>query len=83
MLYYFVTVKCIHCHCPCPWGVAAETEPPPDAKITIYCPQHGGPIPVPFRCFKQVDELPPGTPIDPYPPPPPPPKPRWWQFWKW
>jgi hypothetical protein len=85
-LYYSITVQCRFCRCPCPWAVVAEVEPHPDAKITIYCPSHGGPIPVQFRHFKRADELPPGTKAHPYPPPPPappPPKPHWWEFWKW
>ena len=86
---YTITVQCRFCRRPCPSVLAAEVEPPPDAKITIYCPSHGGPIPVQVRHFKKVDELPPGTKAHPDPPPPapppapPPPKPRWWKFWKW
>jgi hypothetical protein len=93
MLYYFVNVRCPHCRCECPWGVEAEAEPPPEARITIYCPMHGGPIPVPFRYFKPVESLPPSTPVSSYPPKPPQPPqpyyppgespPKWWQFWKW
>ncbi len=79
---YFIKVKCQHCRCECPWGVEAEAEPPPDARITIECPNHGGPIPVPFRYFKPVESLPPNTPVDSYPPDEPRSPARWWQFWK-
>ena len=87
---YTITLQCPHCRCPCPWSVSAEVEPPPDARIRIICPNHGGPIPVPFRYFKPAESVPPDTPVDHYPPRPPKPpepyddpgRPRWWQFWK-
>ena len=89
-VYYTITVNCIHCRCPCPWAVVAEEELPPDTKITIYCPSHGGPIPVRLHYFKKVGALPPGMTAHPYPPSPQPPpspplptRPLWWQFWKW
>jgi hypothetical protein len=93
MLYYTINVKCHHCLCDCPWAVQAETEPPSDAVITIYCPSHGGPIRLRFQYFKPAESLPPDVPVSDYPPKPPkPPTPyyppgesrsRWWQFWKW
>ena len=35
-VYYTITVRCVHCRCPCPWAVVAEEELPPDTKVTIY-----------------------------------------------
>ncbi len=83
MLCYTITVKCRYCQCPCPNVVIAEVEPPPDTKINLYCPSHGGPIPVLFRYFKRAEAIPPDTYPMYYPPkpePPPDPK-RSWNRW--
>lgn len=85
--FYYHAPKCVHCGCPCPTGFVVETEPSPDAKVIIYCPMHGGPIPFRFHDFRKVDELPPGVVARPYPPPTPSsqaqPATVRWQFWKW
>jgi hypothetical protein len=90
-MFYTLTIQCRFCRADCPWTVAAEVEPPPDAVIKVVCPNHGGPIPVPFRYFKPAEAPLPDAPLYHYPPrPPQPPVPydppsthRWWQFWKW
>jgi hypothetical protein len=97
-MFYTLTVKCPHCGCPCRWSVSAEVEPPPNARITIRCPIHGGTIPVAFRNFKPAEAPLPDAPIDHYPPRLPNPNASsrwssptqsddpgrlpWWQFWK-
>ena len=85
MLYYTLTVRCPYpgCNnCPCTAYVVVESEPPPDAIITVPAPCHGAPgFCTAFRYFRRIDELPPGVvPIE-YPTPPPP-KLRWWRFGK-
>ena len=83
-LYYTITIECHLCRHRFDWAVVAEAEPPAHTMITIPCPNHGGPLPVPVQLFRRVDELPPGLEAHPHLPPPPPPPVgrRWWEFWK-
>jgi hypothetical protein len=83
MLYYTMTLECPHCLHVWTSELVAEVEPPPDAVIRVRCPKDGGPIPVPFGCFKPTQPFPPNEHTYWYPPRPRlQPRRRWWQFWK-